>query len=110
MQKFKSQEIESIVNCIAESLEASKSQSLNIINLEGKGAMFDALIVVSGTSNIHMQSIATKLGKALKQEKIDYKIEGLNSDSWILVDCGDVVVHIFSEESREFYALEKLWA
>lgn len=109
MQNFESLELTNRVSTALSALENSKAVSANVINFENKGMMTEALIVVSGTSNVHMQAIANKLAEQLKENKIEYTVEGLNSDVWVLVDCGDVVVHIFSEESREFYALEKLW-
>tara|TARA_Y100001960_G_C14683001_1_gene832245 strand:+ start:1057 stop:1407 length:351 start_codon:yes stop_codon:yes gene_type:complete len=109
MQKFTSSELASRVEAAVKALDESKAVNVNTLNFEQKGLMADALIITNGTSNVHMQAIATKLSKALKELKIEHTVEGLNSDIWVLVDCGDVVVHIFSEESREFYALEKLW-
>lgn len=109
MQNFASKELSARVDAAINGLEESKAIDINVLNFEEKGLMADALIVVNGTSNVHMQAIATKLAEKLKDSKIEHTIEGLNSDIWVLVDCGDIVVHIFSEESREFYALEKLW-
>lgn len=109
MQKFASQELSSRVDVAVKGLEETKSIDINVLNFEEKGLMADALVITSGTSNVHMQAIATKLAEKLKENKIEYKIEGASSDVWVLVDCGDVVVHIFSEESRNFYALERLW-
>jgi len=109
MQNFNSQELASRVETTIAGLEDSKAINLNVLNFESKGLMADALVIVNGTSNVHMQAIATKLAEKLKEANIEYTIEGLNSDVWVLVDCGDVVVHIFSEEARGFYGLERLW-
>jgi ribosome-associated protein len=109
MQKFASAELTSLVDVITTALDETKAVDANVISFEGKGLMTDALVVVNGTSNVHMQAIATKLSDKLKEQKIENTVEGAGSDIWVLVDCGDVVVHIFSEESRGFYGLEKLW-
>jgi ribosome-associated protein len=109
MQKFASAELTSLVDVITTALDETKAVDTNVISFEGKGLMTDALVVVSGTSNVHMQAIATKLSDKLKEHKVENTVEGAGSDIWVLVDCGDVVVHIFSEESRGFYGLEKLW-
>ncbi len=109
MQNFVSSELSDRVKIALEALDASKAIDANVINFENKGMMAEALVIVNGTSNVHMQAIANKLSEKLKDSKIEHTVEGLSSDIWVLVDCGDVVVHIFSEESRDFYALEKLW-
>lgn len=110
MQKFISQAVKSRVDVVLDALKESKAQEEKVINLENRGLMADALVVTHGTSNVHMQSIAVKLAEQLKKADIQFESEGTTSDTWVLVDCGDIVVHIFSEESRGFYALEKLWS
>ncbi|MCP4355160.1 MAG: ribosome silencing factor [Proteobacteria bacterium] len=109
MQKFISQEIKNRVKIALSSLKESKAIEKNVINLENKGLMAEALVVTHGTSNTHMQSIATKLEEHLKKANIEFISEGKSSNTWVLVDCGDVVIHIFSEDSRGVYALEELW-
>jgi ribosome-associated protein len=110
MQQFASQELASRIEVCIKALDESKALDINTISFEKKGMMADALVITSGTSNVHMQAIAHKLVDKLKENKIKCSIEGANSDIWVLVDCGDIVIHIFSEESRSFYALEKLWS
>ena len=110
MQKFASKQLSTEVATIIAALEETKAIDINTLSFEGKGMMADALVITNGTSNVHMQAIADKLSRELKNNKIEHKVEGLNSDIWVLVDCGDIVVHIFSEESRDYYALEKLWS
>lgn len=110
MQKFTSDELASRVEVAVKALDESKAININTLNFEGKGLMADALVIVHGTSNVHMQAIADRLSREFKNQQIEHTVEGLNSDIWVLVDCGDIVVHVFSEESREFYALERLWS
>ena len=110
MQTFASKELASRIEIIIAALEETKAIEVNTLNFEKKGMVAEALIITSGTSNVHMQAIATNISRELKNNKIENKIEGINSDIWVLVDCGDIVLHIFSEESRKYYALEKLWS
>jgi ribosome-associated protein len=68
------------------------------------------MVVVSGTSNRHVSSIAEKLISHLKKElRMSVKTEGMGNSDWVLIDCGDVIVHVFREEVRDFYQLERLW-
>lgn len=81
------------------------------IDLKGKADFADYMIVASGRSQRHVASLADKLVDALKKEGVDtVYTEGEKSSDWVLVDCIDVVVHIFRPELRAFYNLEKMWA
>ena len=81
------------------------------IGLEGKSSVADYLIVASGRSNRHVGAIADQLIDALKASGVkNVRIEGMPHCDWVLVDAGEVVVHIFRPEVRSFYNLEKLWS
>lgn len=81
------------------------------LELDGKTAIADEMIVASGRSNIHVSSIADKLSNTLKENNFrDLRIEGQQHCDWVLVDAGDVIIHIFRPEVRTFYNLEKLWS
>ena len=68
------------------------------------------MVVSSGTSNRHVASIAERLISTLKKDfGIRIKTEGMDNSDWVLIDCGDVIVHVFREEVRDFYQLERLW-
>ena len=68
------------------------------------------MVVASGTSNRHVASIAEKLTSTLKKELgVSIKTEGMGNSDWGLIDSGDVIIHVFREEVRDFYQLEKLW-
>lgn len=96
----------SILNILAD----IKAQSITEVNLDGLTPMADSMLICTATSTRHAKSIATKLLKALKSARIKpLREEGLGDGEWILVDCGDIVVHIMLATAREFYALEKLW-
>ena len=104
--------ISDIKNLIQISLEDGKAQNVVTINLEGKTDIADYMIVASGTSGRHTSSLAQTLAKNLK-ENLDFQhvsVEGSSEGNWVLVDAGDVIVHIFKPEYREMYNLEKMWA
>jgi ribosome-associated protein len=78
--------------------------------LAGKTSIGDAMIIASGRSQRHVGAIADRLMDKLKEEGVrDTRIEGMPLNDWVLVDAGDVIVHIFRPEAREFYNLEKMW-
>jgi len=89
-------------------LEDMKGKDITVIDTQDKTDVFDAMIIVTGTSDRHVKSIADNLVTDAKSEKLD--VLGVEQDrSWVLVDLYDVVVHIMLDEAREFYSLEKLW-
>ena len=92
-------------------LEDAKAEDIAAIDLHGKAAIADAMIIATGRSTRHVGAIADQLVEALKaQGRKDLKVEGLPYCDWVLVDAGDVVVHIFRAEVRSFYNIEKLWS
>lgn len=89
-------------------LENLKGKDIAVIDVHSKTDVFDAMIVVTGTSGRHIESLTDKLEMDAKQEGLD--VFGVERDrAWTLVDLYDVVVHIMLEETRDFYSLEKLW-
>ena len=89
-------------------LEGLKGKDIAVIDVRDKTDVFDAMVVVTGTSDRHIESLADKLEMDAKRGDID--IFGVERDrAWTLVDLYDVVVHIMLEETRDFYSLEKLW-
>ena len=81
-----------------------------MIDLAGKTSLADTMIVTSGRSNRHVGSIADRLIEGLKlQGRKDLRVEGMPHCDWVLVDVGDVIVHVFRPEVRHFYNLEKMW-
>ena len=92
-------------------LDNNKAQNITFINLKNKSHIADYMIVASGTSSRHLQSLSEILVTELKKLGIeDCRIEGKDSNDWKLVDAHDVIVHIFPPEKREFYDLEKMWS
>ena len=94
-----------------EALEDAKAEDIVRLELDGKTAVADEMIVASGRSNIHVSSIADKVTETLKENGYrDLRIEGHQHCDWVLIDAGDVIIHIFRPEVRVFYNLEKLWS
>jgi ribosome-associated protein len=91
-------------------LEDMKAEDNVTIDLTGKSSIGDFMVVTTGRSNVHVASIADSLVKALKAAAITgIHVEGLRQGDWVLIDAGDVIVHVFRPEVREFYNLEKMW-
>lgn len=92
-------------------LEDMKAEETVTIDLRGKSAFSDYLVVTTGRSNRHVSSIAENVTKGLKeagQKKLH--VEGMTNADWVLVDTGEVILHVFRPEVREFYNIERLWA
>jgi ribosome-associated protein len=98
------------LNMILSRLDDMKAEETITIDLRGKSAFSDYMIVTSGRVNRHVGAIAENLAKGLKETGVkSLHIEGLPNCDWVLIDSGDVIVHIFRPEVREFYNLERLW-
>jgi ribosome-associated protein len=101
---------ESILAAVLKSLDENKAEEIVQISLAGKSAMADHMVIASGRSTRQVTAIAEKLVDTVKQEfGIVPKVEGRTTGDWVLVDTGDVIVHVFRPEVREFYQLEKMW-
>jgi ribosome-associated protein len=99
------------LNVILSRLDDMKAEETVTIDLRGKSAFSDYMIVTTGRANRHVGAIAENVTKALKENGIkNIHVEGLPNCDWVLIDSGDVVVHVFRPEVREFYNLERLWA
>ena len=99
------------LNLILSRLDDMKAEETVTIDLRGKSAFSDYMIVTTGRANRHVGAIAENVTKALKENGIkSIHVEGLPNCDWVLIDSGDVVVHVFRPEVREFYNLERLWA
>ena len=98
------------LDSIVTQLEDNKALDIISIDLKGKSDIADFLVIATGTSNRHVGSLSENLITELKKDGIkNIKAEGINKSDWVLIDSGDVIVHIFRKEVREFYNLEKLW-
>ena len=95
---------------ILHQLDEDQAQDVVSIPLEGKSSIADFMVIASGRSTRQVASIATKLAERLKKEGHGSpRIEGLPAADWVLIDAGDVVVHLFRPEVRSFYNLERMW-
>ena len=104
-------EITAIKNNIEKILDNNKAQNIATINLKNKSYIADYMIIASGTSSRHLQSLSEILVSELKKLGLENcRMEGKDSNDWKLVDAYDVIVHIFHPEKREFYNLEKMWS
>ena len=100
-----------LLNIVLSALDDAKAEDVVTIDLKGKTSIGDYMIVASGRSQRHVGAIADQLVKVLKDEGFGRaKVEGMPQCDWVLIDTGDVVVHIFRPEVREFYNLEKMWS
>ena len=98
-------------NKIIKKLDSNKALDIVSIDLEGKSAMADFMIIASGTSSRHIQALSEQVCDELKKSGVlNCKIEGKDSNDWKLVDGIDLIVHIFNPEKRKFYELEKMWS
>ena len=96
---------------IISTLDNNKAEDIVTIDLKDKSSMADYMIIASGTSSRHIQSLSEQVLQKLKKNGLkDSKIEGKESSEWKLVDGIDLIVHIFHPEKRKFYELEKIWS
>ena len=100
-----------IKKTIEKILDDNKAQNITSIDLKNKSYIADYMVIASGTSSRHLQSLSEILVIELKRLGLSgCRIEGRDSSDWKLVDAHDVIVHIFHPEKREFYDLEKMWS
>ena len=101
---------EAILASVRHSVENLKAKDTTEIDVRGKSSVTDHMVITSGTSTRHVKSIANEIVKDIKKLDImPLGVEGEREAEWVLVDLGDVVVHVMLPRVREFYALERLW-
>lgn len=99
-----------LLNLVTSSLDQDGAEDIVDIPLAGKSTVADYMIVASGRSTRHVSALSEKLVERLKAEAGTLsRVEGREAADWVLIDAGDVIVHIFRPEVREFYQLEKMW-
>ena len=103
-------DLEQLVETILTSLDADKAQDILTIDLMGKTSIADRMIIASGTSARAVSAMAEHLVIKLKQMAVRPRTEGEKHGDWVLIDAGDVIVHLFRPEVRLFYNLERIWA
>ena len=103
--------ISDLKEIVINTLDINKAHDIVAIDLKDKSSMADYMIIASGTSSRHIQSLSEQVLEKLKNNGVkDSKIEGKESGEWKLVDGIDLIVHIFHPEKRKFYELEKIWS
>lgn len=94
----------------AKAISSKKGLNIKLIEISDISSLADYMVIATGTSSTHVKAIADEVEYQLDEAGISVShIEGYRSNSWILLDYVDVIVHIFSDEAREFYDLERLW-
>ena len=104
-------EISKLKKLVEKTLNINKAKEIVSIDLKGKSYIADYMIVASGTSSRHIQSLSEILLSTLEKKGFGkFKIEGQSSEGWKLIDASDIIIHIFHPEKRKFYELEKMWS
>jgi ribosome-associated protein len=103
-------DVDAATRVVLSSLEDDKAEDILAIDIRGKSSFADMLVIASGRSARHVGALADHVLRKLKDAGVkDVRVEGLPQADWVLVDAGDVVVHLFRPEVRAFYNIEKIW-
>ncbi|MCX7710087.1 MAG: ribosome silencing factor [Clostridia bacterium] len=103
-------EAKAMVEIIVKALEDKKAKDINTIDIQEISSLGDYFVVCNGTSTTHIKALADEVEFKLSEAGVShFHKEGYDTARWILLDYGDVIVHIFHEEDRSFYNLERLW-
>ena len=94
---------------VLNSLDDAKAENVVSIDLRGKTTIADMMFIATGRSSTHVGSIAERVVKGCKEMGVIPRIEGVPQCDWVLVDAGDIIIHVFRPEVRQFYNLEKMW-
>ncbi|MDX1737581.1 MAG: ribosome silencing factor [Alphaproteobacteria bacterium] len=101
---------DALLDLVEKSLDDDKAQAVTVVNLIGKSSIADYMVIASGTSSRQVAAIADHLVERLKKAgEAAISVDGKSQGDWVLIDAGDVIVHVFRPEVREFYNLEKMW-
>jgi ribosome-associated protein len=101
---------QSVLALVLKSVDDDKAEDIVEIDLRGRSDVADYMVICSGRSSRQVAAISEKLADRLKQElRISVRMEGKDTGDWVLIDAGDVIVHVFRPEVRDFYQLEKMW-
>jgi ribosome-associated protein len=100
-----------LVKQIVHWLDEAKAEEIVTIDLAGKSSIGDFMVVATGRSDRHVGAIADQIGRKLKDLGLGrVRVEGMEACDWVLLDTGDIIVHVFRDEVRDFYNLEKMWS
>ncbi len=96
---------------IRQALEDAKAEDIVVLDVRGLTDIADTMVIASGTSSRHVSSVGRRVDDALRAAGYRPQgVEGVEAGEWVLIDCGDVIVHVMHPKIRAFYALEKLWS
>ena len=98
-----------VLALIEKTLENGKAEDIKVINLTGKTAIADYLVIATGRAQRHVIALAEQVQLRLKKTGVAATIEGEETGDWVIVDAGDIIVHVFHPETRELYCIEELW-
>jgi ribosome-associated protein len=101
---------DTLLELVLESLDDDQAIEVLPIALAGKSSLGDHMVIASGRSTRHVAAMAQKLAEKVKKSGYEARIEGLPNADWVLIDTGDVIVHLFRPEVRSFYNLERMWS
>ena len=91
-------------------LDSKKAENISVIKIDEISSLADYFVIATGRGSTHVRSLSDELEQKLKEQGVaPARVEGYRSDSWILLDYTEVVVHIFTQEARDFYDLDRLW-
>lgn len=102
--------VKDALNIVLDCLDDAKADNTTMINITDKSSLGDYMVVTSGRSNRHVSAICDQLLRTLKEAGLGSpRVEGLSQGDWVLIDNGDIIIHVFRPEIREFYNIEKMW-
>ena len=102
---------ESLLYTVMDAIEDKKGMQVTALNLRDISLIADYFVICHGNSEIQVQAIAEEVKKRVEQSGVQVKgMEGMDSARWVLIDLGDVIVHVFHREEREYYNIERLWS
>jgi len=106
----KNQTFEQMTDALIEALEDKKAQDILVLDVRGRCDFADRFILASGRSDRQLKALAQSVGEVAHRFDLASKIEGLDAAEWLLVDLGDIIIHLFLPEARESFQLERLWS
>lgn len=100
---------EELVSLVYTSLDDGKAEDISVVDLRGKTSMADHMVIATGNSSRQVGAMADHLMEKLKHAGQPVAVEGMPQCDWVLIDAGDIIIHLFRPEVRAFYNLEKMW-
>ncbi len=109
-KKLPSSRLEEIQKIIVDSLEDDKAERVAVIDLEGRATFADRMVIATGLADRQISAMATHVEEKLAEIGVKrIQVEGAGGSDWVLIDAGDIVIHLFKPEARTLYALERMW-